>query len=98
MLSVPFCGVPNTSLSSNAFESLVPNAKPVPIPVQDLDSVPVAIDEQKQMPRQRILVEDPLRKPHQPVETEVHAGGRQQRKTRSSEKFVTTWGAFPRLR
>src|ERR1700674_3798395 len=77
-----------------ALKSLVPNAKPVAIPEQDLDPVAVTIDEQKQMPRQRILVEDPFREPHQPVEAELHAGGRRAEKDSQLAKVRHDLGAF----
>ncbi len=47
------------------------------------------------MPRQRILVEDPLRKPHQPVETEVHAGGRQAEKDAQLGEVRHDLGSVP---
>jgi hypothetical protein len=54
------------------FELLVPNAKTVLIPEQDLDSVPLAVEEQEQVARQRILIEYRLSKAHQRVDAVAH--------------------------
>ena len=76
------------------FELLVPNAKPVPIPEQDLDPVLVTIDEQKQVPRQRILVEGLFRDPHQPIEAKAHAGRRHAEKDAQLGEVRHDLGAF----
>src|SRR3954469_24956409 len=75
-------------------KSLVPDAKPVAIPEQDLDPVLVTVDEQKQVPRQRVLVEGSLRDSHQPVETEADAGGRRAEKDTQLGEVRHDLGAF----
>ena len=43
-------------LKRAGFQSLVPDAKPVAIPEQDLDPIAVTIQKQEQMARQRVLL------------------------------------------
>ena len=50
-------------------QPFVPNAKTVLIPEQDLDPVPITVEEQEQVARQGILVEHRLGQAHQGVET-----------------------------
>jgi hypothetical protein len=64
------------NLKCSGLQPFVPNAKPVLIPEQDLDPVPIAVEEQEQMARQGILVEHRLGKPHQGVEATVHVDRR----------------------
>jgi hypothetical protein len=54
------------------FQPLVPNAKTVLIPEQDLHPVPLAVEEQEQVTRQGILVKHRLGQAHQGVEATVH--------------------------
>jgi hypothetical protein len=57
-------------------QSLVPNAKPVAIPEQDLDPIALTIQKQEQMARQRVLFERLLGQVHQAIEAVSHARGR----------------------
>ncbi len=54
------------------FLVLVENAKPVPIPKQDLDSVATPVQEQEQVTAARVLFEDLLRSTHQAIEAVIH--------------------------
>src|SRR6185295_11616820 len=49
-------------------QPLVPDAEAVLIPEQDLDPISLAVEEQEQVARQGILVENRLRKAHQGIE------------------------------
>ena len=52
-----------------AFQSLRPNAKTRPVPVQDLHQVPAAVEEHKQMARGRLLPEHRFGQRDQPRES-----------------------------
>jgi hypothetical protein len=51
-------------LKRAGLQPFVPNAKTVLIPEQDLDPVPIAVEEQEQVARQGILVEHRLGQAH----------------------------------
>jgi hypothetical protein len=59
-------------LERTCLQPFIPNAETVLIPEQDLDPVPIAVEKQEQVARQRILVEHRLGKAHQGVETILH--------------------------
>ncbi len=59
-------------LKRAGFQPFIENAKPVTIPKQDLDSIATLIEEQKQVSRQGILIEDQLRLTHEVIEAVVH--------------------------
>jgi hypothetical protein len=55
---LPFSG--DWQLKDANFKPLVPNAKTIGVPKQNLDPVSRTIEEQKQVARQRVLVKHPL--------------------------------------
>jgi hypothetical protein len=59
-------------LKTANLQSLVPDAKTVRVPEQDLDPVSLPIKEQEQMSGQRILVKDLLSQTHQGIKAELH--------------------------
>jgi hypothetical protein len=63
-------------LKGAGLQPLIENAKSVTIPKQDLDSITTLIEEQKQVSRQGILVEDHFCLTHQVIEAVVHLCGR----------------------
>jgi hypothetical protein len=67
---IPLSG--HWQLKSANFQSLVPNAKTVHIPEQNLDPVSLAIKEQEQVAGQRVLIKNRLGQAHQGIETELH--------------------------
>jgi len=62
----------NWQLENAHLEPLVPNAKTVDVPEQNLEPVPFLIKEQEQVARAWILVKGLLRQAHQAIEAEVH--------------------------
>ena len=56
--------------------ALVPNAEAVLIPKEDLEMIARAIEEEKQIARQRVLLKDLLHTPHEAIETVMHIRGR----------------------
>jgi hypothetical protein len=70
---VTFCG--HWQLENANLQSLVPDAKTVHVPEQNLDPVPLAIEEQEQVAGQRVLVKGLLRQAHQRIEAELHPDG-----------------------
>jgi hypothetical protein len=66
----------NGQLKKAELKPLVPNAKTVNVPKQNLDPVALTIKEQEQMARQWILVERLLGHAHQTIEAEIHMDGR----------------------
>jgi len=62
-------------LKAADFQPLVPNAQAIVIPEENLDAIPAAIHKQKQMPRQRILLENLLSQAHQAIEAVSQVGG-----------------------
>ena len=63
-------------LKNANLKPLVPNAKTVDVPEQNLDPVTPAIEEQEQVARQRVLVKRLLGHAHQSIEAEIHPDGR----------------------
>jgi hypothetical protein len=63
-------------LKRAGLQPLVENAESVTIPKQDLDAITTAVEEQEQVSRQRILIEDRFRLTHQVIEAVVHPRGR----------------------
>ncbi len=63
-------------LKRAGLQPLVENAEPVTIPEEDLDSIATPVEEQEQVSRQGILIEDRLRPAHQMVEAVIHLRGR----------------------
>ena len=59
---------------------LVPNAKSVDVPEQNLDPVALTIQEQEPVTRQRVLVKRLLSRAHQAIEAEVHLDRRRANK------------------
>jgi hypothetical protein len=59
-------------LESANLQSLVPNAKTVRVPEQDLDPVPLPIKEQEQVAGQRVLIKGLLSQAHQGIKAELH--------------------------
>jgi hypothetical protein len=59
-------------LKGSRFQPLIPNAKPITIPEQDLDPVATTVDEQEQVTGQWVLVKDLLGLAHQAVEAVTH--------------------------
>jgi hypothetical protein len=59
-------------LKNSNLEALVPDAKAICVPVQNLDPVPLPIEEQKQVAGQRVLVKNLLGQAHQVIEAELH--------------------------
>jgi hypothetical protein len=59
---------------------LVPNAKTVDVPEQDLEPVALPTKEQEQVARRRILVKRLLGQTHQAIEAEVHLDRRRAHK------------------
>src|SRR5882757_2294791 len=59
-------------LKSANLQSLIPDAKTIHVPEQDLDPVTLAIEEQEQVAGQRVLVEGLLGQAHQGIEAELH--------------------------
>jgi hypothetical protein len=72
-----------------SLQPFVPNAKTVLIPEQDLDSTAIAADEQKQVARGRVLVENRLGKAHQAIEAVVHLDRRHAEKDANFGKIET---------
>jgi hypothetical protein len=64
-------------LKSANFQSLVPNAKAVHIPEQNLDPISLSIKKQEQVAGQRVLVKNLLSQTHQGIEAELHPDRRQ---------------------
>jgi hypothetical protein len=62
-------------LERASLQSLVPNAKSIAVPEQDLHSVATAIHEQEQVTRRGVLVKDLLRSAHQAIEAVIHLRG-----------------------
>jgi hypothetical protein len=62
------------------FKSLIPNAKAVDVPEQNLHPIAPTIEEQEQMARQRVLVKRLLRQTHQTIKTESHLDRRRANK------------------
>jgi hypothetical protein len=58
------------------FKPLVPNAKTISVPKQNLDPVTLTIEEQKQVARQWVLVKHPFGQTHQSIKAEVHVDRR----------------------
>jgi hypothetical protein len=69
-----FCG--NRQLKDASFKPLVPNAKTIGVPKQNLDPVTRTVEEQKQVARQWVLVKRRLRQTHQTIKAEVHVDRR----------------------
>ncbi len=63
-------------LESALFEPLVENRQPVAIPEEDLDSIAAAVEKEKEVAREWILLEDLFGPAHQAVETVAHVRGR----------------------
>jgi hypothetical protein len=64
-------------LENANLQSLVPNAKTIHVPEQNLDPVPLPIKEQEQVAGQRILIKGLLGQAHQHIEAELHPDWRQ---------------------
>jgi hypothetical protein len=71
-LDAPLTVSRHWQLENANLEPLVPNAKTVDVPEQNLEPVPLPTEEQKQVARAWILVKRLLRQAHQAIEAEVH--------------------------
>jgi hypothetical protein len=60
-------------LKRTSLQPFVEDAEPVTIPEEDLDSIATLVEEQEQVSRQGILIEDRFRLSHQVVEAVVHS-------------------------
>ena len=67
-------------LKRAGFQSLVPDAKTVAIPEQDLDPIALTVQKQELMAGQRVLLERLLSQAHQAIEAVSHARGRRAQK------------------
>jgi hypothetical protein len=63
-------------LKRSPLQSLVEDRKPIAIPKQDFHPIAITIQEQEQVTRRWILVEDLLCSAHQAIEAVVHVRGR----------------------
>ena len=81
-------------LKCAGLQPFVPNAKPILIPEQDLDSITITIEEQEQVARQRILIEDLLSLAHQAIEAIAHLRRRHTEEDPDVGKVCHEFGAF----
>ena len=63
-------------LERACFQTFVPDAEPVMIPEQNLDAIAAAVEEQEEVTRSGILIEDLLNAAHQRIEAVGHLRGR----------------------
>ena len=81
-------------LKRAGLQPLVENAEPVTIPKQDLDAIATPVEEQKQVTRQGILIEDRFRLAHQMIEAVVHLRGRRAEENPHVGEVRHDFGAF----
>ena len=81
-------------LKRAGLQPLIENAKPVTIPEENLDSITTSVEEQKQVTRQGILIEDRFRLAHQMIEAVVHLRGRRAEENPHVGEVRHDFGAF----
>jgi hypothetical protein len=81
-------------LKSAGFQPFVPNAKSILIPEQDFDAIAITIEEQEQVARQRVLIEDLLSLAHQAIEAITHLRRRHAEEDPDIGKVCHEFGDF----
>jgi hypothetical protein len=81
-------------LKRTRLQPFVEDAEPVTIPEEDLDSIATLVEEQEQMSRQGILIEDRFRLSHQVIEAVVHSHGRRAKEDPDVAVVRHDFGAF----
>ncbi len=81
-------------LKRAGLQPFIENAEPVTIPEENLDSIATSVEEQKQVSRQGILIEDRFRLAHQMIEAVVHLRGRRAEENPHVGKVRHDFGAF----